>query len=705
MSVVHSLAHLLEPEEFIGAHWHRLVGSGASWPRFPDAAVTFESMQPGLGVFFRGIGGAAGLKLAAAVAETLRHRLSVRLRLGLGEERVVRPRRDDSTVYLPPVVDAFPDAALNRDLYLWLAAFFVFAEPPAPGGTALQQDVAFLAVADAATRAALSAFPGLRPLHARLCEALRPLRPWRRLPADEQAVESAVLRLLGACDDDAVSQAPVVAPSSWPGSSGSSVAVGAGGGGPDESGHDDGKKIRRRLSPYPGSHEDTPGHDADGAWTPGLPASDWAALARTVPSRHYRPFLPVPLWGEIVSAAPQPAPPPDAETGGGGSDAGDGRVRKASRRAADQTERNDGLILNRMEKLLSLIEHMNINRAVEDDYDEGARKALDDAEDVVLSAHRRRPSTRLKFDLDLAPPTVEGTGLIGTHTYPEWDYKARQYHRDHCRVLAAPAAEEGEAWQPDADTWRRIHRVRRQFEALRPRPEMLRAQLDGTELDLEAVVRARTDIIGSGASSDRVHLATRRQARDLSVALLIDTSLSTDAWIDNRRVLDIAKESLLVLAHGLTACGDEHAILTFTSRRRDRVQVDTVKDFDEAFGPAVQRRIAALRPGYYTRMGAAIRHAAAALTQRPHSHRLLMVVTDGKPNDIDHYEGRYGVEDTAMAVKEERRSGLAVFGVTIDSKAQVYFPALFGRGGYAIVSNPARLPVALPALYRHLVAR
>jgi len=81
-----------------------------------------------------------------------------------------------------------------------------------------------------------------------------------------------------------------------------------------------------------------------------------------------------------------------------------------------------------------------------------------------------------------------------------------------------------------------------------------------------------------------------------------------------------------------------------------------------------------------------------------------MVVTDGKPNDIDHYEGRYGVEDTAMAVKEARRGSLAVFGVTIDSKAQAYFPVLFGRGGYAILSDAARLPVALPALYRHLVA-
>jgi nitric oxide reductase NorD protein len=184
----------------------------------------------------------------------------------------------------------------------------------------------------------------------------------------------------------------------------------------------------------------------------------------------------------------------------------------------------------------------------------------------------------------------------------------------------------------------------------------------------------------------------------------VDVSLSTDSWTGGRRVLDVEKEALLVFAHALEACGDDHAILTFTSLRRQAVKVNTVMGFDEPFGPAVTRRIAALKPGHYTRMGAAIRHASAELGKRPSRHRLLIVITDGKPNDSDHYEGRYGTEDTRRSVQEARRSGVSVFGVTIDASAQAYFPMLFGRGGYAIVSEPSRLPTVLPALYRQLSA-
>jgi nitric oxide reductase NorD protein len=164
----------------------------------------------------------------------------------------------------------------------------------------------------------------------------------------------------------------------------------------------------------------------------------------------------------------------------------------------------------------------------------------------------------------------------------------------------------------------------------------------------------------------------------------------------------VEKSALLALTHGLSACGDEHAILTFTSRRRSRIDVATVKDFEEPVGPKVMRRIQALKPGHYTRIGAAIRHVRTLLEDRPHRTRLLLILTDGKPNDVDHYEGRYGVEDTRMAIHETRKRGMRVFGVTVDAHAREYFPYIFGRGGYAIFPSIARLPAALPAIYRQI---
>jgi nitric oxide reductase NorD protein len=129
-----------------------------------------------------------------------------------------------------------------------------------------------------------------------------------------------------------------------------------------------------------------------------------------------------------------------------------------------------------------------------------------------------------------------------------------------------------------------------------------------------------------------------------------------------------------------------------------------VKDFGETLSPAVLERILSLRPGHYTRMGAAIRQATQDLRAHAALRRLLLVVTDGKPNDIDHYEGRFGIEDTRRAVLEARMAGLAVFAITIDRRAEAYVPHIFGRNGFHIVSHPSRLAEALPGIYRHLVS-
>ena len=170
-------------------------------------------------------------------------------------------------------------------------------------------------------------------------------------------------------------------------------------------------------------------------------------------------------------------------------------------------------------------------------------------------------------------------------------------------------------------------------------------------------------------------------------------------------VLDIEREALTALAWGIEAAGDRAAIHAFSSLRRDRVFVQEVKGFDEAMGAGVEARLAALRPGFYTRLGAAIRHVGAGLSAQGARRRLLLVITDGKPNDLDHYEGRHGIEDSRMAVREQRRAGHAVFGVAVDSEARAWFPRIFGRGGFAVLSRPDRLIAALPEIYRHAAGR
>ncbi len=628
-----SWTEAFELEEKVGRFWHRLVGDKHSWPRFPEAAVNLDAVRAQLAVFFRGLGGDRGITITVAGARTSTHRLTWKQRIGMEDERQVVASRDEVSLALPETLDALPEAALNRDLYFWLAAFFAALEPAgAAEADPLRADLAFLARARRASDAVLAQFPGMARRHAALCQSLRALRPARPLTGAEAQVEALVLSMLG------------------------------------------------------------------GQSAPDLP-DDVAAPAG------YRPFLPVPLWGEALHRLPEQRPEEEEMSEAGSKkeeqDEQDKR-RKAERKRQDNADRKDSLILNRFEKILSFADMVNVNRGADDPDEEEAKKAAEEMDKITLSSHGKKAATKLKFDLDLPPEATETTRLTGTHLYPEWDHRAACYHKDHCQVLVGVAPEEGEAWVPGEAAKRRIRQVKRQFEALRTKAMILRAQMDGSELDTEAVVRARTDLAASGQCSDRVWMQRRPMERDLAVAVLVDSSLSTDAWIENRRVLDVEKEALAVFSHGLAACGDPFAIYGFTSRKRAWVKVDTVKDFDEPMGDRVMKRIGAMKPGYYTRIGAALRHAAAELEKRPNRHRLLLVITDGKPNDVDHYEGRYGIEDTRKAVQEARAKGLAVFGVTIDRKAQTYFPHLFGRGSYAIVHHLAQLSAALPRIYRHL---
>ena len=603
--------------------------------------MALDAVRGRLAVMFRALGGEKGVRIAAGGRSSSVHRLGLRQRLGIGVERVDRAGLDGATLQLPPVLDLFPERADNDALYDWLAAWFASAgEPRAVLGDPLRADVDRLRRAAATTARVLQRWPGLKPLHQRLCAGVRAARPRRRLPNDEAVVEDAVRALLGASGAGAAS-------------------------------------------------------------TPLL--DDAIPLDSFCGRRRYRPFLPVPMWGEVIASGPDTGRHVDEE-GGAGDSAGDEKRRHARRRRSDRLQRDDPLILNRFEKIIGLAEMINLNRSVEDDDADAARKAADDLDEITVGQHERRAATRLKLELDLAPEAIDTTALAEICTYPEWDYKRRVYHPDHCRVIAEPASLEGEAWQPDEAARRRIRRVRRQFEALRPRRQILIAQPDGDELDLSAVVRSIADRRAGGSGSDCVYTMTRKRARELSVAVLIDVSLSTDSWIEDRRVLDVEKEALLALSGGLSACGDEHGIFTFTSRRRKAVWVRTVKAFDQPADARTLRRIQALRPGHYTRIGAAVRHVTRQLEQRSQRHRLLLILTDGKPNDSDHYEGRFAVEDTRMAIREAQRSGIKVFGITVDHSARDYFPYVFGPGAYSIFPHISRLPTALPAIYRQLTS-
>jgi nitric oxide reductase NorD protein len=145
-------------------------------------------------------------------------------------------------------------------------------------------------------------------------------------------------------------------------------------------------------------------------------------------------------------------------------------------------------------------------------------------------------------------------------------------------------------------------------------------------------------------------------------------------------------------------------VQAFSGEGPEAVTIRTVKRFDEPYGGEVARRIAALEPEHYTRAGAAIRHATSLLMKQVAHHRLLLLLSDGKPNDLDEYEGRYGIEDVRQAVIEAKLQGIFPLCLTIDRQAGRYLPHLFGTGQYALMPNPEMLPVALLHWMKRLVS-
>lgn len=617
-------------------------------------------MEGRLAVFFRGLGGLKAVEIKASPPQTSAHRLSLLGRLGRGREKVARASFDGEALRLPERVALFSQRRLNEGLYFWLVACAAHSDQPDDlSKDPLRADLQRLRAWPRLEQKTLLACPGLSRLRLELARASRATRPITKLPPQEAALEEAILQLLGGAPPQSAQGQAFL---SW---------------------------IRA----------------ADGDRDPA------AALKTFRAPPGYHTFRPVPLWLDLLPLSPRALVlrENDGEEAGASKDPQDEKQQqktfRAKRENADEADRKDSLVLYRFEAIFSWTEFLNLNRRIDDEDDDNAKQAADDLEEVSLAENSKVAATKLKLHLDLSPEDAECERLSGKHLYPEWDHRTQSYLPDHCRVLASQA-ETGDAPSEllkDPAARRRIQSVRKRFEALRPKRVLLPRQVEGNDLDMEAVIRARVELAATGESSDRVYCATRTAERDLAVSILLDVSRSTESSLGTRSVLEVEREALIAMAWGLEACGDEAEIHAFSSLRRHRVYLRSCKAFDEKMGPEVEARIAGLTPGFYTRLGAAVRHVSKGLQARARQRRLLLVITDGKPNDLDHYEGRHGVEDSRKAIEEARRQGQSVFGITVDAKAQASFARIFGKNGFAVVPHPEKMSEALPLLYRHLV--
>ncbi|MDD2885263.1 MAG: nitric oxide reductase [Dechloromonas sp.] len=617
-------------EEWIGKLWHRWI-TRAAGGHHPQAAVTLKSMNRPLAIYFRALGGDPGLRVAAATADEHESRRHWRARLAGSGERISLARQDCRTLRLPPMLDVFPDAALNRDLYYWLAALAACMDTL----PAIKDDPFGILRNQAGTCSTLARWPGLGSRYHRLVEAYLPFRQAvEKLPPEEAAREIALRTALSV-------------PGSTP-----------------------------RLPDVP----------------PGSP-----------------PHQPVLLWLHVASITAHVVAGNASNDHAEGSEIGlqqEDAHDEAHRveRVDNPAEKHGLLMYFRAESLLSIAEFVRVNRSVDDEPEASAADLARDMNQLSLANPEagERIASKVRFDLDLPSAAEDDIPLGAGIPLPEWDYRTGELRSNYVR-LQEMASRHAVPQALPLHLRRTARRLQQQFAALQPTRRWLKGQPQGGELDLDAIVRAHGDRLTGRHTDEQLYLSLEQRGRDLACLLLADLSLSTDAWVsDQARVIDVIRDALMLFGEAMRSVGDSFALCGFSSLRRQQVRFHCLKDFDAPFDNAVRGRIQAIKPGYYTRMGAAIRHSGQLLSQQASSRRLLILLSDGKPNDLDHYDGRYGIEDTRAAVHEVRRLGLTPFCLTIDKEGGNYLPHLFGSNGYTILRNPSELPSRLPLLYTQI---
>ncbi len=576
-----------------------------------------------------------------------------------------------ATLLLPVVIDAYPSAVLNMAAYHYRVAFSVRSELLGFSMAGLQATPASRAqatlLAVAATRFALERD---LPQMADLLVALRPeSRESYTLPATASAIDT--LAYGDPLDEDPVEG--VAALHATPPSNQSELVAALGG------------------------------------WGPAL-ARDLPDLAPAF-ARHAL------LFGELllpIDKAPPTLigdPSQDAREHAGGTE------RKApARDEVDvltlRSKEDENPVVHSFEKVHTLDDYSGGQKRMDgEDHLEEQLEALEDLDlrGVIRTGQTASSVYRADglFDGGLAGGEDDEETRRGV-SYDEWDGKRRRYLRDWCTLYPSspPCGARPEVVSERMGRVRReyaaeIKRLRAAFEAIEASRAWRSRQREGDALDMDQVVMRSVDMVQGGRVEERVYMHRRRHARDLATLVLLDVSLSSDSYVDDHRILDVSRDSLLVLGEVLGPASDEFGVAGFYSHTRRDCRWLPLKTFAEPWTMGAARLIA-LQPRGYTRIGAALRHGIAELGELPAKRRLLLLVSDGRPTDYDRYEGRHGIEDVRQAFREAEAQGISPFALTIASKPDASFVRLFGAGRFRTLPTPAALPSSLAEVYAQL---
>ncbi len=334
--------------------------------------------------------------------------------------------------------------------------------------------------------------------------------------------------------------------------------------------------------------------------------------------------------------------------------------------------------------------------------------AGDDAQEIWVCETNFRP-----YEDDLTDEQVSFNDMWGKEPisdpfhYQEWDYQIQLHRPDWVTVF------ERRQTKGDPELIDNIllehkpiaHRIRQIIDLLTPEGvQRQRGMEDGDEIDINAAVDAMIAIRMGEQPSPRITMRNVLKMRDLAVIVLLDLSESTNEKMDGseKTVLELTREAATLVATAIEGIGDPFAIHGFASDGRHDVQYYRFKDFNQHFDDEVKSRLAGMSGGLSTRMGAALRHASHHLMKQPEKRKLILLVTDGEPADIDERDPQHLRHDTKKAVEELYSNGVLTYCLTLDPHADSYVKRIFGENNYTIIDHVDRLPEQLPTLFASL---
>jgi len=296
------------------------------------------------------------------------------------------------------------------------------------------------------------------------------------------------------------------------------------------------------------------------------------------------------------------------------------------------------------------------------------------------------------------------TDTNGFHlTYNEWDFSKRRYKENYCKVYPKTQLKTDVNYYKNtiSKNSSTLINLRKILTNLNNKIQQQKRQSQGEEFDIDAITDLYVDVHSKKTPSDKIYLSNRKKEKDLSILLLLDISLSSDSYAAGNRVIDVEKEVSILFGEILNEFNIDFSIDSFYSKTRNFSTYLTVKDFDENWS-AAKYKIGAIEPSGYTRIGAALRHAGARLDARKNKSKWIILISDGKPNDYDKYEGKYGINDVKQALRELNQRNINSYALAIEAQAKYYLPQMFGQNHYQILTTPSELLQSMVKLYEKI---